>query len=441
MAFYNSGVKSNVYDPILTLNNNRAEWQLPEGSLFLSSLRLHNVGASIGVANTQFNKKGGVWAYIKNITLYDGSVVLDQLREVGAFMAFKNYNKANRNNVGQEILKVGHAIGFLQNGTLGGQVAEAYQAPEIKQTTATTSRFALDLRRCLPFLKNSQFLPSMLYKNLRLVIEFNTDVLSTLHVGTNIASLATLTDTLLVVDELVNESVVAQAMSQYQGVSFSAMEHDAFQMVPNAAIVAAGGSATATTSTILHGFQGKFVNRLLMFASPVSSLASANAANATLISSGKLRAVANADEVIQVRLNGMNMFGGTGINSTGEKLGMLHDTWGMCDHAPGTELIGVFSNLSTNAAGLASAAYTQDLTNSNSYFGCFIRDRVESLQVDYTQTQFIPVGAGFNPVVPGNGIQELQDIVLGNQAQEVNVYAEVRKSVLREGMNYRVIYN
>ena len=439
MAFYNSGVKSNVYDPVLTLDNNRAEWQLPSGALFLSSLRLHNVGAVIGTADTQWNKKGGIFAYIKNITLYDGSVVLDQLREVGGYMAFKNYNKANRNNVGQEILKLGHQVGYLQNVTHGGQITEAYQAPEVKQTAATTSRYAIDLRRCLPFLRNSQFLPSMLYKNLRLVVEFNKDALSTLHDGSNIAELTTLTDSLLVVDELVNESVVAQAMKQYAGVSFSAIEHDAFQLPADAQIVGADQESSRTTSTILHGFQNKFVNRLLMFASPVSSFACANLDN-TLISAGKLRAVAVPNENIQIRLNGMNMFGGTGINQTSEKLSMLHDTWGICDHAPGSELIGVFSNDHTNTAGLASATYTHDITNSNSYFGCFIRDRVESLQVDYSATQFIPAGAGFPPVL-ANGIQQAQDLALGNQPLQVNVYAEVRKSVLRDGDNYRVVYN
>jgi len=439
MAFYNSGVKSNVYDPVLTLENNRVEWQLPRGALFLSSLRLHNLGATIGTADTQWNKKGGILSYIKNITLYDGSVVLDQLREVAPYMAFKNYNKANRNNVGLEILKVGHQIGYLQNSTHGGQIVEAYQAPEVKQTTGTTSRFAVDLRRVLPFLRNSQFLPSMIYKNLRLVVEFNVDALSTLHDASHIGDLTTLQDSLLVVDELVNESVVAQAMKQYKGVSFSAIEHDAFQLPADAQITGEDQSSERTTSTILHGFQGKFCNRLLMFASPVSTLACANADN-TLISAGKLRAVANLNENIQIRLNGANMFGGQGINQTSEKLAMLHDTWGMCDHAPGSELIGVFSNDSANPVGLASAEYTHDITNSNSYFGCFIRDRVESLQVDYTATQFIPAGAGF-PQVIGNGVQQAQDLVLGGQAQQVNVYAEVRKSVLVNGDNYSVIYN
>ena len=390
-------------------------------------------------ADTQWNKKGGVLSYIKNITLYDGSVVLDQLRQVAPYMAFKNYNKANRNNVGQEIIKVGHQVGYLQNNTHGGQIVEPYVAPEIKQTTATTSRYAIDLRRLLPFLRNSQFLPSMIYKNLRIVIEFNVDALSTLFDATNIGSLSTLKDSLLVVDELVNENVVAQAMKQYKGVSFSAIEHDAFQLPADTQITGAGQSSERTTSTILHGFQGKFVNRLLMFASPVSQLACANG-DATLISSGKLRAIANPDENIQIRLNGMNMFGGQGINQSSEKLAMLHDTWGICDHAPGSELIGVFANAAGNIIGLASDEYTHDITNSNSYFGCFLRDRVESLQVDYTTTQFVPVGAGF-PQVIGNGVQQAQDIALGAQPQQVNVYGEVRKSVLVDGDNYRVIYN
>jgi len=442
MAFYNSSIKTNVYDPILTLNNNRAEWQLPSGSLYLSSLRIHNLGAFLTAGGAiKWNTKGGIYSYIRNITLYDGSVILDQLRNVSEYMAFKNYNKANRNNVSIEKIKKGHSYGFTVGNTDGGVIENAWESKDITANVATTPRYCLDLRDVLPMLRNSQFLPGQLYQNLRLVIEFKRDTLSTLQDNTSITNLSTLTDTLLVVDELVNEQAVQQALTQYQGVAFSAIENDAFVVQADGTVNAATTSSTNTTSTILHGFQDKFVNRLLMFVSPMTALASVGVAGGTgvLTSGGALRAARLNGEIIQLRLNGANMFGGTGISSSAEKLAMLHDTWGMCNHAPGTELLGLFSQRTT-AQGISSPEYVADMMNSNSYFGCFIRDRIGSLQVDITQTQYIPTGSAF-PQAIDNAIQNNQDIMLGGQAQQVNVFGEVRKSIMVEGSNYRVLYN
>lgn len=442
MAFYNSSVKTNVFDPILTLDNNRAEWQLPAGSLYLSSLRLHNLGAFLSAgAPIKWNTKGGIYSYIRNITLYDGSVILDQLRNVSEYMAFKNYNKANRNNVSLEKIKKGHSYGYTVGNTDDGTINNAWESKSITADRETTPRYALDLREVLPMLRNSQFLPGQLFQNLRLVIEFKRDRLSTLQDNTSMTNLTTLTDTLLVVDELVNDAVVQQALTQYQGVAFSAIENDAFVVQANALVNAANTSATDTTSTILHGFQDKFVNRLLMFVSPMTALAAVGVAGGTgvLTSGGALRAARLNGEILQVRLNGANMFGGTGISTSAEKLAMLHDTWGMCNHAPGTELLGLFSQ-ETTADGISSPEYVADMMNSNSYFGCFIRDRIASLQVDITQTQYIPVGSAF-PQVIDNAVQFNQDIMLGGQAQQINVFGEVRKSIIVEGSNYRVLYN
>ena len=441
MAFYNNSVKTNVYDPIFTLSNSRVEWQMPAGSLYLSSLRIHNLGAHLSAgAAVNWNKKGGIFAYIRNITLYDGSVVLDQLRNVDQYMSFKNYNKANRNNVSLGKIKKGHSQGFTMGSDANGQVREAWATKKVTASESTTPRYCLDLREVLPMLANSQFLPGQLFHNLRLVIEFKRDNISTLHDNTNIGSLVTLTDTLLVVDEIVNEDVVVQALSQYKGVAFSAIEQDAFIIQADGLVTGSGTSNTATTSTILHGFQDKFVNRLLMYVSPTTILSAVDHASGTgtLVSSGGLRAARLNKEVIQLRLNGANMFGGVGLNSSAEKLSMLHDTWGMCDHPTGSELLGVFSTRS--ATGIAGAVYRADLVNSNSYFGCFIRNRVASLQVDITQTQYVPVGSTV-PQPHTNAIQNDQDFMLGAQPQQVQVFGEVRKSIIVEGTNYRVLYN
>tara|TARA_R110000744_G_scaffold40074_1_gene90930 strand:- start:2773 stop:4119 length:1347 start_codon:yes stop_codon:yes gene_type:complete len=441
MAFYNSGVKTNIYDPVMTLSNNRVEWNLPADSMYLSSLRIHNIGAFATGGVAAWNKKGGIFSYIRNITLYDGGVILDQLRFVGEYMSFKNYNRANRNNVGMEIVKKGHQQGFILNNEDDGTLDEAYTAPAINTAEGTTSRYCIDLREVLPMLRNSQFLPGQLYRNLRVVVEFDVDSLKTLHDNTQIATLSSLTDSLLVVDELVNAQVVQQAMTSYAGVSFSAIEYDGYSINPTAVpALVAGGQNTATTSTTLTGFHGKFVNRLLMYVAPTTALAAVGVAGGTgvLTSYGKFRAARLNAESIQVRLNGSNMFAPP-LADSAQKLALLHDTWGICDHPPMSHEMGVFS-LRAKGQGLASDNYVADMVNSNSYLGMFIRDRVETLQLDITQTQFIPVGSA-NPQVIDNAIGNNQDILLGGQTQQVNIFGEVRKSILVQGDNYRVIYN
>ena len=256
MAFYNSGIKTHVFDPILTLNNNRVEFQLPEGALYLSSLRIHNFGATMATAGAKLNNKAGIYSYIRNITLFDGSVVLDQLRSCSQWMAWKNTNRANRNQIGLDALKKGSDLGVILDATNEGKCAFPYPVPGVGITNNSSSRYTLNLREVLPFLRNTQYVPSMVFKNLRIVIELEIDTNSTLETNTNVASLVTLTDSLLVCDEVVNQQVVQQAINNWQGVSFSCIELDSFLSPSDTAVTAAGLSNVGKTSVILHGFAG-----------------------------------------------------------------------------------------------------------------------------------------------------------------------------------------
>ena len=446
MAFYNSGIKTHVFDPILTLNNNRVEFQLPEGALYLSSLRIHNFGATMATAGAKLNNKAGIYSYIRNITLFDGSVVLDQLRSCSQWMAWKNTNRANRNQIGLDALKKGSDLGVILDATNDGKCAFPYPVPGVGITNNSSSRYTLNLREVLPFLRNTQYVPSMVFKNLRIVIELEIDTNSTLETNTNVASLVTLTDSLLVCDEVVNQQVVQQAINNWQGVSFSCIELDSFLSPSDTAVTAAGLSNVGKTSVILHGFAGKFVNRIMLMAVPTSTTAMVAASQ--LISAGGCRAVANPGEVIQIQLNGQNMFPGAGVSAPNQKTAMLHDTWGMFSCPPGSNLPGTFFQ-GVAASQIGGTAFQRQMISANGWFGCHIRNRVDSLQVDYSRLQYIPTGMPL-PIAAGNTQGQNADIThngspTGHPAvggQNIMVFAEIRKSVIM-GPNgtYRVVYN
>lgn len=286
----------------------------------------------------------------------------------------------------------------------------------------------------------------MVFKNLRIVIELEIDPNSTLETNTNVSTLTTLTDSLLVCDEVVNQKVVEQAINNWAGVSFSCIELDSFLSPANAEVTTVGGSNVGKTSVILHGFAGKFVNRIMLMAVPTSTTALVETAR--LISAGGCRAVANPGEVIQIQLNGQNMFPGAGVSAPNQKTAMLHDTWGMFSCPPGSNLPGTFfQGIAGNQIG--AAAFQRQMISANGWFGCHIRNRVDSLQVDYSRLQYIPTAMPL-PIVAGNAEGQDADITyMGAPAghpsvggQNIMVFAEIRKSVIM-GPNgsYRVVYN
>ena len=174
MSLYSSGnVRSDLIDPHVNLQNRRVEFHLNADTGYYSNLRIVNLGAT--VAGKTFNKAAGVYALVRHAYLYDGKKEIDSMRYANRYLAFANTLNSNDVNVSLNRKIVQHDIGFqlksnkrvgvlLGNGSNDGTSALSEQSEGI-----------LDLRKLFPILNGLVYLDTSMMKNLKVVIEWETD--------------------------------------------------------------------------------------------------------------------------------------------------------------------------------------------------------------------------------------------------------------------------
>lgn len=321
MSFYKSSIKTNLIDPVLFQSNRRAEFRFGKDQVLLSNMRVANIGITTPAAYTP-NKASGLMEVIKSITLYDGSQVLDQQLKFDMYSAFKNYNKDNSSNY-----NVNH---FLNNAGMGYNVLNFDVIPDADTTfisslfdpTPTTTdandtpSMWLDLKACLPMLQSVLYLPTSIFKNLRLVIEFNDNVAP---------GQQTLTP-LLIVDEMSDPSVKNQLLTQFKGADFVSVETDSLvvdAIYSGDATKTDSGNKPQSITKQLKGFNNKILNKFFVVKQP--SVASGG---------DTIRRLASHlyfNEADNVRINGRNLLVGNGIDTTAKSLSALTDTYGTCN--------------------------------------------------------------------------------------------------------------
>ena len=101
MTFYNASIKTHLVDPIYDTSRFQTEFRLSGGTVYLSNMRLLNVGCTTDAA-VAYNALAGAYSVIKSIHLYDGNQLIDQLLEANVWAAFSQYNKRNSHSVDME---------------------------------------------------------------------------------------------------------------------------------------------------------------------------------------------------------------------------------------------------------------------------------------------------------------------------------------------------
>lgn len=317
MSFYKSSIKTSLIDPVLFQSNRRAEFKFGKDQVLLSNMRVANVGMTTTAPYTP-NKAAGLMEVIKSITLYDGNQVLDQQLKFDMYSAFKNYNKDNSSNynVNHFLNNAGMGYNVLDFSVIGPgtdqKLTSLFDPTPTTTDPNTTPSMWLDLKSCLPMLQSVLYLPTSIFKNLRLVIEYNNNVAP---------GQQTLTP-LLIVDEMVDTSVKNQLLTQFKGVDFVSVETDSF--VVNE--VFSGADAANKPQSItkqLKGFNNKILNKFFVVKQPTVATA------ATTIR--RLGSKLYFNESDNVRVNGRNLLVGNGIDTTAKSLAALTDTYGTCN--------------------------------------------------------------------------------------------------------------
>jgi hypothetical protein len=413
MAFYTENVVTEIYNSVFDQKNYRSEFRLTPDKLYLSNMRILNLGlTSIETNEKRYNLVNGAGAVIKNIYLYDGSVVLDKIINFGDFSAFQAYNHTNQYNSDIAKLLVRNGLGFVYEREPNNTDASSYpitiketfpNAPHSPRLSQEVSAMGfLNLREVFPLLKGAggmQFLSTQLFKNLRIVIEYNV---AGSVVGEGLAEITGTTLPILVADCVEDPAVASKWLSGFKQQTWISSELESV-VVP--------ASTTAGTQEIkyrLNGALNKTINYMLV---------QKKGTTATSSLYGSHGSETMVDEAFQVVCNGSNVLPEAGVISSAQRLALLHDSFGVCNtHTCGAELpmydAGNYIDIPDGRAGRLD------------YFGCVVNKKINALDLLYSR--LIPT--------PTEGNARYR------QGLTLNVFYGVVKAIVKSGEGYQVVY-
>jgi len=424
MAFYNNSVHTHEIDPIYYQVNTKAEFSLPSNTNLLPNMRLGNIGVTASDDVASYNFFCGSDALIQSIGLYDGNQLLDQCLSANIWSCFKNYNRDNNVNASKYRSLNGSGRGLkVQGKYISGNpdfpLMEIFiDQPKVNTTSSTTKLGYLTLQQLLPFLSKSLYVPTTVYKNLRLVINFETDQVNVLTLSNKGPQTIR---PVLFCDELIGD--VVKNLGPYKGVQWDAVEHDVV-VLPAITTIGSDGIVTTADQSITfnpHGFKNKTLKRLLMVNTPTSSEVYQSAANTNRYG-GKLTSRTQYKQRVQFVVNGRALIVGNGITGANERLGYLHDTFGKCSSFPGCNQVGA------NNTHFDSVL---DYVGSQDYLGVTINEYIGDLQIEYQRTG----------IYSGADDMATNKLRLFNESLVIHLFGEVAKSVVvNSDGSYRVMY-
>jgi hypothetical protein len=374
MSFYTNNVYTKIYNSVFDQSKYRSEFRLDQDTLFLSNMRILNLGLTSTVGNTKrYNLVNGVGAIIKNIYLYDGSVILDKVINFGDYSAFTAYNKSNQANSDVAKLLARNGLGFVYDRAPNASGAASNNiliketfpnAPDIPRTSQEETPMGfLSLREIFPLLKGAgglKYIHTGLFKNLKVVIEYNLPG-SLTSVSGEIGDAASTTLPILVADCIQDAAVAAKFLSEFKQQTWISNE------VESVVVPASSSVGTQSEKFRLTGALGKTVNYMLVQKKGSTGLSTLydNHASETMI-----------NETFQVRVNGEDILAESGVISSAHRLALLHDTFGVCNtHTCAAELP------MYNAAQFIDSPVER--TGRLDYFGCTVNQKVGSLDLLY----------------------------------------------------------
>lgn len=421
---YSSGnVKTDYIDPHVNIQGKRTEFHLNSDSGYYSNLRIVNLGANI--ANKNFNKMGGVYSLVKHAYLYDGKKEIDSLRFANRYLAFANCLNSNDVNVSMNRKIVEHAIGF----ELGSEkeVKANFRDGTNVGTTALSERAegVLDCRKLFPILNGLLYLDTSMMKNLRVVIEWESDS-RTIFDETGLVY--TVVAPILVADEVMDMGTRNQLSKSQGGVAYNAIEHDAWNVAANLSVGGdgAGLAEENSQSNKIEGFNNKYVSRVLIS----KAFSDKSKYGSPVLAFGDLGSLSQHKEKLACRVNGENLFSGDGIEHEGYKAKLLAMTYNQVNLAPYTNLEAVGTddpngNSVHRGGTFGIVGNKQDQrTGSANWIGFSIEDRIRDLNFTYKRTK----------------VKDTRTVQKNNEALDIHIYCEVQKTFSKSGMDYEIKY-
>tara|TARA_R110000803_G_scaffold33356_1_gene73061 strand:+ start:1153 stop:2409 length:1257 start_codon:yes stop_codon:yes gene_type:complete len=417
MNKFSTGITKTEYiDPVSYIQNQRCRFELDGSKLaYLPNMRLLDLGCSSNVA-TAYSRGLGVVSLIKNIRLLDARTELSALRTVAPYMFFKSSNHTNSENKSVKSWLERNNMGHETRASDANQ-AHMYPSGDAGATAADSKSGIVRLDDMLPFLKDVGVLPTSIFKNLVLEIEFNADPLNQILLKTD-SEINTLRP-VLAVDYIDNQNAVEPLTAQLSenGVRWLEVETDNGSMpAVDVSGYGAGDVVNSTVNINSLAFLDKNVERVLITKQLLDKAQTLNGVN--VLAYGIASSVSNLQQALQIRLNGRNILPGfKGVKGDNARLGLMCDTWGEMDMLPGSNFYQWDQAPNLLAEGKSSGQ--QD------FFGMLLGAKVSNLQIQIERE----TNADTSVTQPTNS------------AQTVNIYGEVHKALtVRPDGSYRIQY-
>ena len=424
MSFYSdSNVGTQYVDPKSFIEgthlnqSGRVNFELDGTSLaFLPNMRLLNVGCSSNGAHL-YNKLVGAYAIINNIRLLDGKTELSACNVAHLIQGFKNINRTNSHSEAVDSKLSQNSLGWEVQGA-DRKISRVEQVRGATTVVANSASGWLDLRDIFPMLNSVSHLPTAVFKNLNIQIEYSTLLDRQLLVNTT--AHITSKRPILAVDVLQNPKIVAKLNGQLKSARWLELEHDQF----NIPVSANDGGANdqnilQSVNPEINAFNNKHVERILIakeYQNPLKAVSSG-----LQVGFGRYASPACFKQVVNFRVNGRNIFPRNGITGNNERLAYLIDAWGDCLAYPSSNQFGMagIGNVVTDGA---------DYVGQLDYIGGYIGEYINDLVINYSR-----VG------LQGDG--GVDDPRPATDALIAHVYAECAKQlIVNPDLSYNIEY-
>jgi len=430
---YSFNLKRTFVQPIFDKDNFRSEFRLSSaGEVLLPSLTLLNHGSISNAGNSKYLAPMGIMGLVKKISLFDGNVKLDDLVEFSRVCAFKKFNRPNSSALNIDHYADGNAVGFVVEGNraakgtsadIQGGVQVLRQEDTGYRADSASKQGIVNLAEYLSFLRSAPSLPTSVFKNLRVVIDYESNPLNFCRDSSVTGKTI---QPLMAVDVVKDDSIAKSLISQFRGVVWKAIEHDQVLLDAVSEPATRITENKKTETKTFHGFNNKRVGRMFMAKQPLTA-STFKGAGTVVLPYGDKTSISPMGEEVQFRVNGSNKLARNGMTGKNEMLGMLVDTYGDFVCPAGCNQAGVF-NLGAAQVD-ANTRYNRDVIHSyddfkgmQGYIGLDLGgEKINELKVDYTR-----VGA--------------KDSAMNNQSFNMHLFGEVQKSLAVSGDSYVVAY-
>jgi len=100
MSYYTDDIETHEVQAYTNSTNFRTEFRLDADKLYMSNMRLLNIGFKENTAVTRsVNRLVGAYGVIKNLSIFDDNELIDSLDNFNLWSAFSCYNKKNDDNL------------------------------------------------------------------------------------------------------------------------------------------------------------------------------------------------------------------------------------------------------------------------------------------------------------------------------------------------------